>query len=200
LHQDRAFPQIETQRLLLRPWREADREPWAAMNADPRVRQFFPGLLDRERSDASIDLFMERLARDGFTFWAMEEKATGAFVGFTGLSRVDFEAPFTPCVEVGWRLAHAFWKRGLASEAALASLDFGFDRQHLPEIVAFTTSRNLRSRRVMERIGMRRDPHGDFIHPKMPPDHPLQPSVLYRITPSDHARSQQSRSVEEPRS
>jgi RimJ/RimL family protein N-acetyltransferase len=197
LHEHTPLPHIETERLLLRPWRDSDREPWAAMNADPRVREFFPGPLDRERSDASIDLFTRRFAHDGFCFWAMEEKATGAFAGFTGLSRVDFEAAFTPCVEIGWRLARPFWGRGFASEAARGSLDYGFATLRLPEIVAFTTAGNTRSRRVMERIGMRRDPHGDFIHPKLPPDHPLQPSVLYRITPSDHARSQQLRSVKE---
>ena len=199
MHETEAFPHIETERLLLRPWRESDRAPWAAMNADPRVRAFFPGLLSREASDASMNDLAGRLARDGFTFWAVEEKATGAFAGFTGLTRVDFEAAFTPCVEIGWRLAHAFWGRGLAAEAARASLDHGFGPLGLEEIVAFAAAGNLRSRRVMERIGMSRSPDTEFIHPKMPADHPLQPCVLYRITRSAHAQSK-SRSVEETRS
>lgn len=197
MHDTKSFPHIETDRLWLRSWRDSDREPWAAMNADPLVRAFFPGLLDRVASDASIDVFQHRFAKDGFSFWAAEEKATGLFAGFIGLSRVDFEAAFTPCVEIGWRLAYPFWGRGLASEGARASLAYGFGRLGLPEIIAFATSGNLRSRRVMERIGMYRVEDGDFIHPKMPPDHPLQPSVLYRITNAEQAGRKQPRSVKE---
>jgi ribosomal-protein-alanine N-acetyltransferase len=172
---------IETERLILRDWRDSDRAPWAAMNADPRVREFFPGLLTPEQSDTSMALLIECQARDGFTFWAVEEKATGAFAGFTGLLRTDLAAPFAPCVEIGWRLATPFWKRGLATEAARGCLDFGFGTLGLTEIVAFTTHNNLPSRRVMERLGMTRDAADDFIHPSMPTEHPLQPSVLYRI-------------------
>jgi RimJ/RimL family protein N-acetyltransferase len=197
LNEHKTFPQVETERLLLRPWRDSDREPWPAMNADPRVREFFPGLLTRDRSDASIDLFMECFARDGFCFWAVEEKASARFAGFTGLHRVDFDAIFTPCVEIGWRLTHRFWGRGLSSEAARASLDYGFGRLGLSEIVAFTPMGNVGSRKVMERIGMSRDQGGTFIHPKMPPDHSLQPSVLYRITRHGHARAKQINSAEE---
>jgi RimJ/RimL family protein N-acetyltransferase len=173
---------IETDRLILRDWQDSDRAPWAAMNADPRVREFFPGLLTPEESDASIAFLVECQVRDGFTFWALEEKATSAFAGFAGLLHTDFEAPFTPCVEVGWRLAVRFWKRGLATEAARASLDFGFGTLGLAEIIAFAMHDNLPSRRVMERLGMTHDAAEDFISPKIPPDHPLQPCVLYRMS------------------
>lgn len=176
------FSIIETERLILRAWREADRAPWAEMNADPRVREFFPGLSTREQSDAAIAYYSKRQEQNGFTFWAAEEKATGAFMGFAGLDHVDFDAPFTPAVEIGWRLAHSFWGCGFASEAARASLDFGFRVRGLGDIVAFTTAPNHRSRRLMERLGMARDPAEDFIHPKMPPGHPLQPCVLYHMS------------------
>lgn len=178
----RASHQIETNRLILRDWHESDRAPWAEMNADPRVREFFPGLLTPDQSDASMALFIEHQARNGFTFWAIEEKTTGAFAGFTGLLRAEFEAPFNPCVEVGWRLAVPFWKQGYATEAARASFDFGFGALGLPEILAFATFNNLPSRQVMERLGMKRDASQDFIHPNMPSDHPLQPCVLYRMS------------------
>ena len=186
---------IETERLILRDWRECDRAPWAAMNADARVREFYPGLLTAEQSDASMAFFMEHQAREGFTFWALEEKATGAFAGFTGLLRADFEADFTPCVEIGWRLAVPFWGRGLATEAARASFNFGFDALGLPEIVAFATFNNLRSHRVMERLGMTRDAAEDFIHPEMAPDH--QPCVLYRMSAARWAGLQTPHAREE---
>lgn len=171
---------IVTEHLVLRSWREADRAPFAAMNADPRVMEHFPSTLDRPASDSVMDRLEAHDAAHGFTFWAMEERATGDFAGFTGLVHVGFDAPFTPAVEIGWRLPVAFWGRGLASEAARASLEFGFAALALPQIVAFAPNRHLASRRVMERIGMRRSPVDDFIHPKVPADHPLQPFVLYR--------------------
>ncbi len=180
---------ILTERLLLRRWRQQDLAPFAAMNADPRVMEFFPRPLDHQTSDDLIGRFEAHDEEHGFAFWALEERATGEFAGFTGLMRFDFNAPFSPGVEIGWRLPVAFWGRGLASEAALASLAFGFATLKLPEIVAFTPTANLRSRRVMERIGMARDlGGGDFIHPKMPADHRLQPCVLYRIRQAAAAR------------
>jgi RimJ/RimL family protein N-acetyltransferase len=200
LHEHTPLPHIDTERLLLRPWRDSDREPWAAMNADPRVREFFPGLLDREQSDASQDRLNTHIAEHGFGFWALEERASGAFIGFTGLLHTTFPAPFTPCVEVGWRLAHQAWGKGYATEAALASLDHGFGRLGLSSIVSFAVAANIRSRRVMERIGMRHDPDGDFDHPSIPAGDPLRRHVLYRISAEEHAGSNQRNSVEEPRS
>jgi RimJ/RimL family protein N-acetyltransferase len=201
LHEHRILPQIETERLLLRPWRDSDREPWAAMNADPRVREFFPGLLDRAASDTSLDFLNAHIVQHGFGFWAVEEPVSGEFLGFTGLMHATFAAPFTPCVEIGWRLAHHAWGKGYASEAALASLDHGFGKLGLPSIVSFAVTGNVRSRRVMERIGMRHDPCGDFMHPKVSSDYPhLRLHVLYTITAVEHAERKQSRSVEESRS
>ncbi|WP_088348891.1 MULTISPECIES: GNAT family N-acetyltransferase [Rhodomicrobium] len=173
---------ILTERLILRCWQEADRDPFAAMNADPRVMEYFPSTLDRAASDAVVDRLQAHDAAHGFTFWALEDRATGDFAGFTGLAHVGFAAHFVPVVEIGWRLPVAYWGRGIASEAARASLAFGFGRLALTEIVAFTPNRHLASRRVMERIGMKRDPADDFVHPRMPPDHPLQPFVLYRTS------------------
>ena len=180
----RSSSPILTDRLMLRRWRGDDRAPFAKMNADPRVMEFFVQVLDRDTSDALVEKFEVHFEAHGFGFWALEDRASGAFAGFTGLQLMEFEAPFTPCVEVGWRLPFAFWGRGLASEAARAAIAYGFESLRLPEIVACTAFCNMRSQRVMERIGMARVPNGDFIHPKIPPDHPLQPSVLYRIRPS----------------
>jgi RimJ/RimL family protein N-acetyltransferase len=190
---------IETERLLLRPWREADREPWAAMNADPRVREFFPTLLTREQSDASQDGLNDHITRHGFGFWALEDRAGGAFLGFTGLMHASFPAPFTPCVEIGWRLAHHCWGKGYATEAARASLDHGFGRLGLSSIVSFAVTANMRSRRVMERIGMRHDPDGDFDHPNLTVAGPLRRHVLYRISAAEHAMSEKANSAEETR-
>jgi RimJ/RimL family protein N-acetyltransferase len=186
LNEHKTLPHIETERLLLRPWRASDRQPWADMNADPRVREFFPGTLTREESDASQDSLDAHITRHGFGFWALEEKSTGAFLGFTGLLNTSFPAPFTPCVEIGWRLAPHCWGKGYATEAARASLDHGF--------------RTLRSRRVMERIGMHHDPDGDFDHPNIPAGNPLRRHVLYRISAAEYAQSEQKRSAEENRS
>lgn len=172
---------IRTKRLILRPWREEDFEPFALLNADPRVREYFPCLLNREESDASARLISDRIRRFDKGFWAAELIETGEFIGFIGLEEVLFTAPFTPAVEIGWRLAYAHWGKGYATEGALATLTYGFDRLRLEEIVAFTAPENLRSRHVMKKIGMHRDAQGDFDHPKIPADHPLRKCVLYRI-------------------
>ncbi len=200
MHEHTPLPHIETERLLLRHWRDSDREPWAAMNADPHVREFFPGLLTREQSDASQDSLNAHITRHGFGFWALEERATGAFIGFTGLLHTAFPARFTPCVEIGWRLAHPAWGKGYATEAARASLDYGFGKLGLASIVSFAVKANMRSRRVMERIGMRRDPDGDFDHPNIPAGNSLRRHVLDRISAGEHAGSKQRQSVEEPNS
>ncbi|MFJ8647700.1 GNAT family N-acetyltransferase [Streptomyces sp. NPDC093546] len=170
---------LHTERLTLRRWRESDLEPWAAMNADPEVREHLGDLLTREQSDASVARFQVEFARRGYGWWAVEVRATGEFIGFAGLDQVDDGMPFTG-VEIGWRLARSSWGQGYATEAAQAVLAHGFDTLGLPEILAVTTSANLRSQAVMRRIGMTRDPADDFEDPTAP-EGPLRPNVLYRI-------------------
>ncbi len=172
---------LKTKRLLLRPWRPTDFEPYARLNADPRVMEYFPKLLTREESDAQAKIISQDIEENGWGFWAVSVPGIAEFIGFIGLYKVPFEAPFTPAVEIGWRLAHEFWGKGYAVEGALAALRYGFDDLGLAEIVSFTAVQNVRSRKVMERIGMRRDPADDFDHPKLPVGHPLRRHVLYRI-------------------
>ncbi len=174
-------PVLTTSRLLLRRWRDEDREPFAAMNADPEVMLHFVHPLGRTESDALIDRIETRFEADGFGLWAVERIEDGAFLGFTGLAVQTFEAPFTPCVEVGWRLARAAWGHGYATEAAIAALRFGFFEACLEEIVSFTSPLNVASVRVMERLRMHRDPADDFDHPRVPAGHPLRWHVLYRL-------------------
>src|SRR5689334_12753197 len=152
------------------------------MNADPRVMEFFPAPLSREESDALITRIEAGFDRHGFGLWALEVRETGEFIGFTGLAPPEFEAHFTPAVEVGWRLAAPAWGRGYATEAARAAIAFGFERAGLEEIVSMTSVLNERSRAVMERLGMSRDPADDFDHPGIPAGHPLRRHVLYRLS------------------
>jgi RimJ/RimL family protein N-acetyltransferase len=150
-----SLPQeLRTERLLLRRWRPEDRAPFAALNADPRVMEHFPALLSREESDALAARIETHFAQHGFGLWAVEVPGVTPLAGFVGLSIPRFEAHFTPCVEIGWRLAAAQWGCGYATEAALAAMKFGFDVLTLEEIVSFTATGNLRSRRVMEKLGM----------------------------------------------
>ncbi len=172
---------LRTERLLLREWREADLEPFAAINADPEVMEFFPERLDREASDQMVERMRRGLVENGFGLLAVDRADTGKLIGFVGLSRPRFEAHFTPAVEVGWRLARSAWGQGFAPEAARAVLADGFDRVGLSEIVSFTTAGNLRSQAVMRKLGMTRDPADDFDYPPLPPDHPLLRHVLYRL-------------------
>ncbi len=172
---------VETERLLLREWRAEDFDPFARMCADPRVMEFFPATLTLEETAAAMQRGRAHWERYGFGWWAAELKETGAFIGFIGLAVPAFEAHFTPCVEIGWRLAAEYWGHGLATEGARASLRYGFETLGLAEIVSFTTMRNVRSRRVMEKIGMSHDPADDFDHPRIPEGHPLRRHVLYRI-------------------
>jgi RimJ/RimL family protein N-acetyltransferase len=192
---------LSTSRLILRQWREADRSAFAQLNDDPTVMEYMPRRLSRDESDAAAARLAAALETRGWGCWAVEVKSTAVksgalkssgfegtaanagtpFIGFVGLSVPSFEAHFTPCVEIGWRLAKEHWGYGYASEAAAASLRFAFDHLKLEQIVAFTVPLNKRSMRVMERIGMSRDPAGDFEHPKLPPGHPLRPHVLYRV-------------------
>lgn len=173
---------IETDRLVLRRWDPSDAEPFATLNADTRVMEFFPNTLSRNESNAIIDIIETRINQHGFGFWAAEIKSPKTFIGFIGLNVPGYSLPFSPCVEIGWRLAYDYWGKGYATEAARAALTFGFEKMHLAEIVSFTTERNIRSRHVMEKIGMVRDVTGDFDHPQLPEDHPLRKHVLYRKT------------------
>ena len=175
-------PRVETERLLLREFLDRDRAPFAALNADPRVMEHFPSALTPEESDELVDRFGQRWAEDGLGLWAVERRDDGAFLGFTGLAPPRFEAVFTPCVEVGWRLAAEAWGHGYATEAARAALAFGFEVRGLSEILSWTVPANLRSRAVMERIGMTHDPADDFDHPRVSDGHPLKRHVLYRLS------------------
>jgi RimJ/RimL family protein N-acetyltransferase len=172
---------VRTARLLLRRWREEDKPPFAAMNADPQVMEHFPGLLSREESDMRVERMQRHFEDWGFAQWAVEIPGITPFAGFIGLSVPQFEAAFTPCVEIGWRLAAEFWGHGYATEGALAALKFGFETLKLEEILSWTTTANTRSRRVMERIGMTHDASGDFDHPSLPEGHRIRRHVLYRI-------------------
>lgn len=170
---------------MLRGWREEDRGPFAALNADPEVMEFFPDVLTRRESDALVGRIEEGFGWHGFGLWAVEVGGTGAFVGFAGLAVPSFEAHFTPAVEVGWRLARSAWGNGYATEAGQAALDFGFGQAGLGEVVSFTTVGNRRSRAVMERLGMTHDPADDFDHPSLPEGDPLRSHVLYRLSRGD---------------
>ncbi|WFU82171.1 GNAT family N-acetyltransferase [Bradyrhizobium sp. CIAT3101] len=174
--------QVLTQRLLLRPWRDSDRLPFAQMSQDAAVMEYLRPLATREASDAWIDFQISHQSSHGFCMWAVESRASGAFMGAVGLLRIGFVASFTPAVEVGWRLARPFWGQGFAVEAARASVQFGFDELHLAEIVAHAGIRNIRSRRLMAKLGMSHDSAADFDHPRIPEGDPLRRQVLYRLT------------------
>ena len=178
---DRQLPELRSARLRLRPWRERDLDAFAAINADPRVMQHMPACLSRRDSDALAKKIREHFDAWAYGLWAIEVAQDAPFIGFVGLNHPPFEAHFTPCVEVGWRLARAHWGQGYATEAAREALDFGFHRVGLEEIVSFTVPDNRASRRVMEKLGMVRDLADDFDHPKLPPGNPLRRHVLYRI-------------------
>jgi RimJ/RimL family protein N-acetyltransferase len=170
-----------TDRLILRRWRDDDREPFAALNADPAVMEHMPGPMSRERSDAFVDRIEAHWDEHGWGLWAVEVPGVAPFVGYVGLWPADYVVP--GMVEVGWRLAHEHWGHGYATEAALEALRFGFEELGLEEIVSFTVPQNIRSRRVMERIGLARDRAGDFEHPNVDAaSYPhLVPHVLYRL-------------------
>ena len=173
--------ELRTERLLLRRWRDSDRVPFRQINADPRVMEFFLEPLTAEASDALFDRALEHFERHGFGPFAIELIQTGAFIGFVGLFVPAFEAPFTPAVEIGWRLAFDQWSKGLATEGARAALHCGFKDLALEQVVSFTVPTNLRSLRVMERLGMMHNIADDFDHPCIPEGHPLRRHVLYRI-------------------
>jgi RimJ/RimL family protein N-acetyltransferase len=173
--------ELRTERLLLRGWRASDRAPYAALNADPLVMEHFPAPLTRAESDAHVDRMVAALDAQGWGLWAVEVPGEADFIGFIGLAVPGFEAPFTPCVEVGWRLVRSAWGQGYAPEGARAALAFAFDDLGLDEVLSFTAVGNAKSRRVMEKIGMTHDPAEDFDHPNVPDGSPIRRHVLYRI-------------------
>ncbi|HXO96063.1 MAG TPA: GNAT family N-acetyltransferase [Chthoniobacterales bacterium] len=173
--------ELITKRLRLRLWRDEDLPAFADLNSDPRVMRYMLKRLDRAESDAFAERIKENFARNGFGLWAVEVIGIADFIGFTGLSVPRFEAHFTPCVEIAWRLAFDYWGHGYATEAACAARDYGFRQLGLREIVSFTVTANQRSRKVMERIGMTHFPEDDFHHPLLPEGHPLRYHVLYRL-------------------
>lgn len=172
--------EIQTQRLRLRRWLPADRQPFAVLNADPRVMEHFPATLSREQSDAMVTRIEAHFDQHEFGFWAVEIPGTTPFAGAIGLAVPRFESHFTPCVEIGWRLAAEYWGKGYATEGARAALAFAFEVLQLEEIVSFTVPGNTASQRVMKKIGMTHKPSDDFDHPVLPEGHPLQRHVLYR--------------------
>ena len=176
--------EIQTKRLVLRPWRDEDREPFFQLNIDPEVHEFLTGPLTREQSDAVADRIMAHFEKHGFCWWAVEIPHEAPFIGFVGLAIPRYEAHFTPCVEIGWRLTKEAWGNGYATEAARAALRNGFEQLQLDEIVSLTVPANIRSRNVMKKIGMTCDPADDFDHPSLPHHHRLSHHVLYRITRS----------------
>ena len=177
-----AFATLSGDRVRLRRWRDEDRDAFAAMNSDARVMKFFASPLSRVDSDAMVDRIRAHFGEHGFGLWAIEVPDVAPFIGFAGLAVAQFSAPFTPCVEVGWRLAFAHWGHGYATEAARLALDHGFGALALADVVSFTSATNHRSRAVTERLGMRRDPAEDFDYPSFPEGHPLRRHVLYRLS------------------
>ncbi len=172
---------LASQRLLLRRWRESDRLPFQRLNADPRVMELMPAPLSPEESDSAFDRIQEHFQHYGFGLFAAELLENRTFLGYIGLSVPTFDAPFMPAVEIGWRLAAEYWDRGLATEGARAVLQYAFDDLSLRRLVSFTPPQNLRSRKVMEKLGMVHNPSDDFDHPRLPEGHPLRRHVLYRL-------------------
>ncbi len=177
---------LRTERLLLRPWRDEDRAPFAALNADPEVVRHLPGALDRAASDALLDRLEAQRRELGYGLWAVEVVGGAACIGFVGLQPLPFDQPPAPAVEVGWRLAREHWGRGYATEGARGALAHAFDVLGLDEVVSMTVPANTRSRAVMERLGMHRDPADDFDHPGLPVGHPLRRHVLHRLRRGEH--------------
>lgn len=173
--------ELDTARLKLRHWSSADLAPFGAMNADPAVMEFMPGRLSRQASDAAAAAAQAHIDRKGFGLWAVQVRGGPPFVGYVGLQVPSFEAPFTPCVEIGWRLARAAWGYGYATEAARACLEHAFGVLGLAEVLAFTVPANVRSRAVMQRLGMTLDPAAAFEHPRLPAGHALRHHLLYRL-------------------
>lgn len=173
--------ELNTERLLLRQWRNEDLRGFAELNADPAVMQFYPELLSQQRSNAEAAKLKSLISKNGWGFWAVEPITEQSFIGLVGLHKPTFKLPFGPCVEIGWRLAKKYWGKGYASEAAAACLDFAFDKLDLSEVFAFTSVGNMKSRAVMERLNMV-DTKINFDHPTIPQDSPLREHVVYKIS------------------
>jgi ribosomal-protein-alanine N-acetyltransferase len=184
---------VRTERLVLRTWCDSDRAPFAALNADPVVMEFYSAPLTTAQSDAFVDRIEQAFAEHGWGLWAVEHVDCGAFIGYVGLAPARFEASFTPAVEIGWRLSRDHWGRGYATEGARAALEYGFTTLGLEEIVSFTAPSNVRSQRVMQKLGMTRDPDGDFDHPNVAEGHPIRPHVLFRLAARDASHAQEER-------
>ncbi|WP_237386204.1 GNAT family N-acetyltransferase [Xenorhabdus sp. Sc-CR9] len=177
--------ELETERLFLRAWKEEDREPFFRLNSNPEVMEFFPDTLTKEQSNVFVDNIIRKFeTQDGWGLWAIELKQGGEFIGFVGLNIPNIEFPFSPFVEIGWRLDKPFWGKGYACEAARRILDFAFTETELEEIVAFTTVSNYRSEIIMKKLGMVRD-EKTFMHPGLAEGHPLREHVLYRLRRSE---------------
>lgn len=184
---------IKTDRLILHPWKQEDLEPFAALNADPRVMEYFPSTLSKEESDQIVKKIQTKMEGRGWGWWAVSAPGVADFIGFIGLNDVDkatLPVHFSPAVEVGWRLAFDYWGKGYATEGALACLKYGFETLDLKEIVSFTTVTNARSRAVMEKIDMHYNPKDDFDHPKLPEGHKLRRHVLYRLSQKEWREQQ----------
>lgn len=172
---------IKTERLVLRPWKDADFAPFARLNADSRVMEYFPGILTQEESDQFAKRICTAMKQQGWGLWAVSVPNVSDFIGYIGLAPVNFAADFTPAVELGWRLAYDFWNKGYATEGAMEALKYGFETLQMDEIVSFTAIQNKRSQKVMEKIGLTHYPEEDFDHPKLTEGHWLRRHVLYRI-------------------
>lgn len=175
---------FETKRLILRQWNKSDKTDFAYMCANPEVMRYFPHTLSVDESYAMAERIISLIDENGWGLWALELKSTGEFIGFTGLHKPQADLPFTPCVEIGWRLAHKYWGNGYAPEAASQALYFAFTQLDLAQVLSFTTVQNYRSQAVMAKIGMKNTNH-NFLHPDVPPESELQEHVLYRITQTE---------------
>ena len=177
-----AWLELHTERLLLRTWQPADLPGFAALNADPQVMRHFPSVMSRAQSDAMARRMQAHFVQHGFGYWVLERREQPGLIGVLGLQRVNFDAAFTPAVEIGWRLQQAHWRQGYALEAATAVLACAFAQVQLAELLAFTVPANLPSQALMQRLGMQRNPHDDFDHPLLPEGHPLRRHLLYRLS------------------
>jgi len=177
-----SIPTLKTERLILRPWEERDLKPFSHINCDPQVMEFYPHLLNYDESAALMHKMIADFSLRGYGFWAVEKQISSTFIGYIGLNYWDLQMPFSPCIDIGWRLSSKEWGHGYAIEGATAALDFGFQIIQLEEIVAMATSGNIRSHRVMQKLGMKSDPQENFEHPKVPKGDPLSLRLLYRLS------------------